>query len=288
MSLQRYTSIHPVADLPQLMAMLEATAVARAQQREQRAEAGAGKGSWYTIRNASDDEAEIFIYDEIGYWGTTANDFVSELREIKASKIALHINSPGGDVFDGIAIYNALVRHKADITVYIDGIAASAASFIAMCGDTVVMCRFSQMMIHEASGLCIGPADDMRKMADVLDKASDNIAAIYATRADGDVAEWRSRMKDETWISDREAVEMGLADRVEGDDEETAAAARTQRMQAQALAQAQAQAQAETPEAEAEPEPETPAPKPVDWAAVLEQIEEEAEDELFVLEGVAS
>lgn len=215
MSQQRFTSLQPVADLPQLLALLGT------KRPENGRKSGAG---WYTIRNAQDEEAEIYIYDEIGYWGMTANDFISELRDVKASKIALRINSPGGDVFDGIAIYNALLRHKAEITVWIDGIAASSASFIAMAGDEVVMAPYSQMMIHEASGLCIGPADDMRSMADILDKSSDNIAAIYAKRAGSAVAEWRQRMKDETWFSDAEAVEAGLADRVDGEDEEAVAA----------------------------------------------------------------
>ena len=215
MSLERFTSLHPVADLPQLLAVLET------KRPQNGRKSGAG---WYTIRNASDDEAEIYIYDEIGYWGTTANDFISDLREIKASKIALHINSPGGDVFDGIAIFNALVRHKAEVTVWVDGFAASSASFIAMAGDEVVMSPHSQMMIHEASGLCIGPADDMRAMADILDKSSENIASIYAKRTGSDVAEWRDLMKDETWFSDAEAVEAGLADRVDGEDEEAVAA----------------------------------------------------------------
>ncbi len=210
--LQRIRSLTPRIDLPQLLALLGT-------KEENSRKPGAG---WYSIRNVTDTEAEIYIYDEIGYWGVTANDFISDLRDIKSSKIALHINSPGGDVFDGIAIYNAIARHKAEVTVWIDGIAASAASFIAMAGDEVVMSPHSQMMIHEASGLVIGPADDMRKMADLLDKSSDNIAAIYAKRTEGTVPEWRARMKDESWFSDSEAVEAGLADRVDGEEEGTA------------------------------------------------------------------
>ena len=219
--LKHFTSLNPIQDLPQLLAVLGAK---RDQGPGRRPGTSTGGKGWYTIRNAHEDEAEIYIYDEIGYWGVTANDFIGDLRDIKAGKIALHINSPGGDVFDGIAIYNALRRHKADITVWIDGIAASAASFIAMAGDEVVMSPHSQMMIHEASGLVIGAADDMRKMAEILDKSSDNIASIYAKRAGDDVAEWRQRMKDESWFSDIEAVEAGLADRVDGEDEEAVAA----------------------------------------------------------------
>lgn len=211
MSLKRFTSLHPVADLPQLLALFGTKRETDAQE---------GSRSWYNIRNAAGPEAEVYIYDEIGYWGITANDFIGNLRDIKATKIALYINSPGGDVFDGVAINNALLRHPAELTVWIDGIAASAASFIAMAGDEVVMSPHGQMMIHEASGLTIGPADDMRKMAEILDKQSDNIASFYAERTGGTVEEWRDLMRDETWFSDREAVEVGLADRVDGDGEE--------------------------------------------------------------------
>lgn len=217
MSQQRFTSLQPAADLPELLALLGA-------KRPENNRRGAARGGWYTIRNITEDEAEIYIYDEIGYFGISANDFISELRDLKASNIALHINSPGGDVFDGVAIYNAIVRHKAKVTVSVDGIAASSASFIAMAGDEVVMAPHAQMMIHEAAGLTIGPADDMRAMADILDKSSDNIASIYAERAGGTVEDWRQKMKAETWFSDAEAVEAGLADRVDGEDEEAVAA----------------------------------------------------------------
>jgi hypothetical protein len=93
-----------------------------------------------------------------------------------------------------------------------------------MAGDEIVMAPHSTLMIHEPSGLCVGPADDMLKMAEVLNQSGDNIASIYAKRAGGTVAEWRERMKDETWFSDIEAVEAGLADRVDGESEEDVAA----------------------------------------------------------------
>ena len=208
MGLQRFASLQPAAALPQLIAILGA-------RRERAAPTGAEAG-WYSIRNVSEVEAEVMIYDEIGAWGVTAADFIRELRDVKAAKLTLRINSPGGDVFDGIAIYNALTRHKAEVTAYIDGIAASAASFIAMAGDKVYMSPHSQMMIHEASGLVMGPASEMLKMAEILNKTSDNIAAIYAERAGGTVEDWRERMCDETWLSDREAVELGLADGIDG------------------------------------------------------------------------
>ena len=208
---QRFTSLQPTADLPQLLAIL------RAREPEEGAREGRG---WYAIKNISAKETEILIFDEIGFMGVTASDFVNELAEVRADIISLRINSPGGDVFDGIAIFNALKRHEATVNVFIDGIAASAASFIAMAGDSVTMMPHSQMMIHEAHGLVIGAANDMRKMADILDKSSDNIAGIYAERAGGTVPEWRARMQDESWFNDHEAVELGLADRIEGQEEE--------------------------------------------------------------------
>lgn len=134
--------------------------------------------------------------------------------------LTVHINSPGGDVFDGIAILNALRAHKGSITTIVDGLAASAASFIAQAGQTRVMARNSEMMIHDASGLCIGNASDMRTMLDLLDRASDNIASVYAERSGvGDVASWRDAMGKETWYSAEEAVTAGLADSVDGQGE---------------------------------------------------------------------
>src|SRR6266545_35116 len=176
--------------------------------------AAKGPGDWYRIVNQTDgDVAEVYIYDEIGWWGTTAQRFVDELRQITASRIDLHINSPGGDVFDGIAIYNALLDHQARVEVSVDGLAASAASFIAQAGDRVVMAANAQMMIHKAFGLCIGNDDDMEQMRDMLCRVSSNIAAIYAARSGvGDVEEWLGHMAAETWYGAIEAVAAGLAD----------------------------------------------------------------------------
>ncbi len=173
-----------------------------------------GRNDWYRIENAASGSPSVYIYDEIGYFGVTASDFVSDLNAIKADSIDVHVNSPGGDVFDGVAIYNALLNHSAQIHVYVDGLAASAASFITMAGDTVTMMKTATMMIHDASGLVIGNSADMAKMIDLLDQASDNIASIYADKAGGSVESWRSKMKDETWYTADEAVKAGLADEV--------------------------------------------------------------------------
>lgn len=173
-----------------------------------------GRPDWFRISNAAADVAEVYIYDEIGFWGVTAQDFVAQLREVTAPTIHLHLNSPGGDVFDGIAILNALRSHKARVQVTVDGLAASAASFIAMAGDEIVMARNSEMMIHDAFGLCVGNASDMRTLADRLDGVSDNIASIYTERAGGTVTTWRDAMRAETWYTAQEAVDAGLADSV--------------------------------------------------------------------------
>jgi len=162
----------------------------------------------------SDDggPTRIDLMDEIGYWGVTAQDFVDELLAIDAATIELHINSPGGDVFDGVAIMNAIADHPATVNVVIDGLAASAASYIALAGDSVKMNRASQMMIHDAAGMCWGNAADMETMKDLLDRVSDTIAGIYADRAGEDTEHWRDLMRAETWYSAVEAVEAGLAD----------------------------------------------------------------------------
>ncbi|OZC62765.1 hypothetical protein CH276_14195 [Rhodococcus sp. 06-470-2] len=181
------------------------------------------KRDWYRIQNKADDDgpAEIYIYDEIGesFWGgISANQFARDLAEITADEITVHINSPGGFAYDGIAILNALRGHKAKVTTIVDGLAASAASMIAMAGEVVVMNRNSQMMIHDPNGVCVGNPKDMADYAAYLDKMGENIASIYAERAGGDNAEWRTAMQAETWYSAEEAVDAGLADRVEGTD----------------------------------------------------------------------
>lgn len=180
---------------------------------------------WYTITNQTDETsdvdteeevaAQVYIYDEIGgSFGVSADEFVKELNDITASKIDVRINSPGGAVWDAIAIYNALIKHPATITTYVDALAASAASIVALAGDNVVMMVGSQMMIHDALGAEIGNAADMRAMAKFLDQQSDNIASMYAVKAGGELKEWRSLMLAETWLMANEAVEMGLADEV--------------------------------------------------------------------------
>ena len=169
-------------------------------------------GTWYSIHNAAGPQATIRIYSEIGWFGVTAEDFARDLADITADHIEVQINSVGGDVFDGVAIFNALRSHTARVTTRVDGMAASIASVIVQAGDQRVMLTGSQMMIHEAWGLSIGSAQDMRDFAEILDKQSDLIAGIYAERTGKDVAHFRELMTGETWFTADEAVTAGLAD----------------------------------------------------------------------------
>ena len=170
--------------------------------------------SWYSIANAAGPVAEVRIYDEIGFWGITADDFASELSQITADQIVVAINSPGGEVWDGVAIYNALRIHPASVTTRVDSLAASVASIIVQAGDVRQMVDSAQMMIHKAWGLFVGNADDARTMADILDQQDGILAAIYADRGKGTAADFLSMMADSTWLTAAQAVEHGLADAI--------------------------------------------------------------------------
>lgn len=173
---------------------------------------------WYRIDAAADaDEATVYLYDEISwFWGVTADDFAREVAGLDVDRINLRLNSPGGDVFDGVAIYNVLRTHRAEVYVTVDGLAASIASVIAMAGDTVTMGPGTQMMIHNPHGLAIGEASDMREYADLLDRIAREIAGFYRRRAGGTDDEWLAKMDATTWYTGAEAVAAGLADAAEG------------------------------------------------------------------------
>lgn len=171
--------------------------------------------------------AKVMIYDAIGGWfGIQTSEFVKELNDLDVDEIELHLNSPGGAAFDGIAIHNALRQHKAKVIVMVDGLAASAASIVAMGADEIAMARGSQMMIHDATAIAWGNAAAQRKTAEVLDKLSAGMAAVYAAKAGGTPGEWRTAMLAETWYSADEAVEAGLADRTDDATADTTATAR--------------------------------------------------------------
>ncbi len=179
-----------------------------------RAHLGATAGEWYDVRNASTDRAVIRIYDEISFLGITAEDFAADLAKITAPTVEVQINSPGGNVFDGIAIYNALRAHPARIITRVDGLAASIASVIVQAGDERIMAGASQMMIHQAWAVAVGNTDDLAEMAKLLARQDDILAGIYAQRSGKTTAHARKLMAGETWLTADEAVTERLADRV--------------------------------------------------------------------------
>jgi ATP-dependent Clp protease, protease subunit len=174
--------------------------------------------NWYSIKAKADQKtAEISIYDEIGYWGVTAKQFIGDLKAVDATTIKLAINSPGGAVFDALAIYNALRQHPAAVEVTIMGVAASAASVIAMAGDTIVMPENAFMMIHNPLNMAYGNADDLREMADVLDKIGASLIGIYAKRTGLPDDEIKALLDAETWLNAEEAVTKGFADELQAE-----------------------------------------------------------------------
>jgi len=181
--------------------------------------------------NAADDgTAEILIYEEIGFdwWtgeGMTAKRLHDELQAIgDVETINVRINSPGGDVFDGLAIYNQLRRHNARVVVDVDGLAASAASVVAMAGDQVTMNQSALLMIHDAWSFVMGNAQDMEEFAEVLHKVDGELAAIYSNKSGQPADEFRNLMDAETWLSGDEAIAMGLADSAAASEHEEAQA----------------------------------------------------------------
>jgi ATP-dependent protease ClpP protease subunit len=160
-------------------------------------------------------EAEIFLYEEIGYWGIDAKMFADTLKEIgDVDRIILRLHSPGGNAWDGLAIFNNLVQHKASVTVRIDGLAASAASLVAMAGDRIEIAENARVMIHEPWGMMIGNAADLRAEADVLDGITADYARTYARRRGLELEAVTDLMKAETWFSSTDIIEAGFADEV--------------------------------------------------------------------------
>jgi ATP-dependent Clp protease protease subunit len=178
--------------------------------------------NWFTMKKADAESttAEIVIYDEIGksWWGedtVSAKQFVDDLAGLgDVENITVRINSPGGDVFDGITIHNALKNHKATVTAQVDGIAASAASYIAMAADKIVMPSNSFLLIHGASGFSMGNADDMRSVAEDLDRVDKSLTATYASRSKMTQAKVKALMKEDRLMDADEAKTLGFADTV--------------------------------------------------------------------------
>lgn len=178
------------------------------------------KTPWFNITNAdkTGGPAKVSIYGEIGTgWdgqsGVDAKAFREEFQKIPVNQpVNLHIHSPGGSVFDGLAIFNLIAARRANVTAYVDGVALSAASFIAMAAGKVVMPKTSRMMIHDAQGFSIGDSANMREMATLLDRESDRIADIYASKTGKTRQAMRALMQATTWMDGEEAKEMGFCD----------------------------------------------------------------------------
>ncbi len=198
--------------------------------------APAGPRPWYhvgpVVAEADGDgpertTADVYLYDVVGgWWGLSADDFVRDVAGLDVDHIVLHLNTPGGEVSEGVAIANMLRQHRADVRVMVDGMAASSGSVIAMAGDEVVMGLGSQMMVHNPRTWAVGDVDEMQKVARQLESTAEAIASTYAAKAGGTVDEWRELMKAETWYSAEEAVKAGLADRVATDEDKGTATGR--------------------------------------------------------------
>jgi ATP-dependent protease ClpP protease subunit len=200
--------------------------VALAERGQQLSEAGhlTGRGE-VRVQAAAAGRTAVRVYGYIGsVWdeGITATSFAKELDSIGDGGIDLHLNSGGGSVFDAVAMHAALLNHPSDVVSYVDGVAASAASFLAMAGDEVVIEKPAKMMIHDASGIVLGNKRDMREMADLLDELDGTIAGIYADRTGKPAGHWAAAMTRTTWYSSAAAVEAGLADRVANDSKPAA------------------------------------------------------------------
>lgn len=170
---------------------------------------------WFNIDTIAGGPVKISIYDEIGFFGVSSQEFCDSLSGIQDmnSPIELYINSPGGEIFDGISIYNQLLRFKS-VAVFVDGIAASAASFIAQAASPgkLGMAKNAKMMIHNGQAFAAGDAAELRKMAELLDAETENIASIYADRSGRPAADFLDMMAKESWLSATQACAEGLAD----------------------------------------------------------------------------
>lgn len=181
----------------------------------------------YRIQNKASEEATVFIYDEIGYWGISPQTIATDLQAIKSDTIHLRLNTPGGAVHDGMAIYNLLKEHAAKVIVHIDGLAASIGSVIAMAGDEIRMAENANLMIHEPWSIVMGGAEDMRKEAEILDKVAGQIVGTYVARTGATEEQVLDWMGAETWFTAAEAKEAGFVDVVEPNNAKAQAMVRT-------------------------------------------------------------
>lgn len=182
----------------------------------------------------SGDVFEMHFNDMIDDWfGISASMIVEALIAADGRDVLVHLNSPGGMVTEGLSIHSQFKQYAGKVTMRVEGLAASAASFVMLAADEVLIEPNALIMIHDAWDLTAGPASEHRKTADLLDKISDSIASMYAGKADGNPADWRAAMLEETWYVGQEAVDAGLVDALTDDratadaPEESTAAART-------------------------------------------------------------
>lgn len=161
------------------------------------------------------DTTTIYVYDAIGGWdGIQASNFVKSIGAIQKSNIHLRINSPGGDVFDARAIKTALDQHPAKVTAFVDGVAASAASFLMLAADEIKIAPGAFVMIHNPWGFAMGDSKEMRATADLLDQVGAAIRNDYSARTGLDDSVLAQMMNDETWMSAEDAVAKGFADSI--------------------------------------------------------------------------
>lgn len=176
---------------------------------------------------AKGNRGEIWLYDQIGesFWGEgiSAKTFQKELSGLgKVNTLNVRINSPGGDVFDGLAIYNLLKAHPARVLVDVDGLAASIASVIAMAGDEIRMAGNAMMMIHNPHGMAVGDATEMQRVAALLQQVKGSLADTYASRTSQTRHQLEAWMDEETWLTAETAVQYGFADGVSADQQVSA------------------------------------------------------------------
>ena len=169
---------------------------------------------WYKIKNKSSEVSDIYLFNDIGTFGITAQSFIDEIKEYEDRELNIHINSLGGEVFEGMAIYSIIQRRTSKTTVYIEGIAASIASVIALAADEVIMSENSLLMIHNAWGGTQGEAKDMRKQAEILEKITNEIAEVYVKKTKIPYNEIVEMMDEETWLTAEEAVALGFVDSI--------------------------------------------------------------------------
>lgn len=167
--------------------------------------------TWYNLKADAGKTPVLSIFDDIGAYGVSAKNFLNDLRSVTGAEVAVEINSPGGDFFAGLAIYNGLRASGKKITVKVLGLAASAASLVAMAGDIIEMAENSFLMVHKTlAGMCAN-ADDMRETAELLDKFDAGLVSIYAKRTGKSAEEITALLAEETWMTAQEAVDAGFA-----------------------------------------------------------------------------